>query len=230
MKRFYLIWLGISIIACGNAQSKKTIIVKAGTSIAEGVPIAEIFQYPQFSNGTIYFRTGDVSEAKLNYNIFLDEMQFIDGKGDTLALANEVTVKVIVVNSDSFYYDKGYIRLLNGNSLLRLAVKQGVRVLDKRKESAYGASTSVSSIRNLNAYSNGRRLYQVAVTEDVVLAKEEYYYFGDQYNHYVIATKKSLLELLPKHSEVITKYLKENDTKFYKKADLEKLLEFLAHL
>jgi hypothetical protein len=91
-------------------------------------------------------------------------------------------------------------------------------------------STSTSSIKSVNSYSDGERIYNLAVTEDVLLTEEVYYYFGDQYNHFVLANKKNLMDLLPKYSQEIRKYEKENKVDFQKKEDLEKLLQFIALL
>jgi len=222
----------LGLLFCSDcfAQRTKPITVNTGTSTDEEVPAAEVYQYPQFATGRVVFKSGNISDAKLNYNKFLDEMQFLAVNGDTLALDNEETIKIITVNNDSFYYDKGYLLLVTSNSMLKLAVKQGFRILDRQKKTAYGGSSAVSSIRNINAYSNGRRVFNVGVSQDVILEKDDHYYIGDKYGHFVFASKKNLLQLLPKHNDSIRKYLKENEIEFHKKEDLEKLLGFLALL
>jgi len=212
------------------AQSAEPIIVKTGTSISEGVPAKDLYQYSEFVNGTVYFRNGPSAGAKLNYNRFLDEMQFINANGDTLTLDNEETIKLIVANNDSFYFDKGYFLVVSSNNSLKLALKQGFKVLNKQKTAAYDMSSSVSSIRNVNSYSTESRVYKVGVTEDVALKKDNHYYFGNKFNQFVLANKKNLLELYPKHRYEIKKYLKETELEFQNKTDLEKLLQYLASL
>ena len=212
------------------AQSTETITVKTGTSISEGVPAPDLYQYPQFVNGMVYFRNGTSSGAKLNYNRFLDEMQFLNTTGDTLTLDNEETIKLIIANNDSFYYDHGYFMVISSNNSLKLAIKQGIKILDKQKTAAYDMSSSVSSIRNVNSYSSEDRIYNVGVTEDVVLRREIQYYFGNKFNQFVVANRKNLLDLYPKHGYEIKKYLKETAIGFQNKGDLEKLLQFLASL
>ena len=230
MKALPLLLLGL--LSCNEsfAQRTKPITLNTGAGTDEGIPAAEMYQYSQFVNGRVDFKSGSNSEARLNYNRFLDEMQFITVNGDTLALDNEETIKIITVNNDSFYYDKGYLLGVTSNSMLKLAVKQGFRILDRQKKTAFDGSSAVSSIRNINAYSNGRRVYNVGVTQEVMLEKDDHYYIGDKYNHFVFASKKNLLQLLPKHNDSIRKYLKENEIEFHKKEDLEKLLQFLALL
>jgi len=230
MKTFLLLIL--ALLFCGEsfAQRTKPITVNTGTHNGGEVPAADVYQYAQFVNGRVVFKSDVIADGRLNYNKFLDEMQFITINGDTLALDNEETIRIITVNSDSFYYDKGYLLLITSHSFLKLAVKQGFRILDREKKTAYGGSSAVSSIRNINAYSNGRRVFNVGVSQDVILEKDDQYYIGDKFNHFVFASKKNLLQLLPKHNDAIRKYLKENDIEFHRQEDLEKLLEFLALL
>lgn len=230
MKALPLLLLCVLFCSVSFAQRTKPISVNTAGDTDEGVPAAAMYQYSQFANAQVVFKSGVISNAKLNYNIFLDEMQFITINGDTLALDNEETIRVITVNNDSFYYDKGYLLHVTSNSMLKLAVKQGFRILDRQKKTAYGGSSSVSSIRNINAYSNGRRIYNIGVSQDVILEKDDHYYIGDKYSHFVFASKKNLLHLLPKHNDSIRKYLKENEIEFHKKEDLEKLLKFLELL
>src|SRR4051812_47791376 len=88
--------------ACG--QSDKW-TVKSGEDIKESVPDSIKFRYPQFVTGYVYFKNGKISRASLNYNLLNGEMEFIAPGNDTLAIDDEVTIRFIEINSDSFYYD-----------------------------------------------------------------------------------------------------------------------------
>ncbi len=106
------------------AQNKTSVTVKAGSKISDVFTAADIFYYPEFTKGRVYFKDGSTSSAKLNYSLLVDQIQFIDPKGDTLSLANQTTIQVISIDQDSFYYDKGYLRLVVGNKLVKLAEKK----------------------------------------------------------------------------------------------------------
>jgi len=210
------------------AQNTGSITVKTGTSISKSVPDSVLYQYPQFVAGKVHFRNGSTTGAQLNYNRFLDEMQFLNTNGDTLAIAEPETIKLILVGNDSFYYDKGYFFVISNNGPIKLAIKEGFKILDKQKTSAYDMSSSVSSIRNVNSYTTEGKIYNLAVKEDVVLTRETYYYFGSRYNQFVPATKKNLMEFYPEHRNDISNYIKQNEVRFQHREDLEKLLQFLA--
>ena len=69
-------------------------------------------------------------------------MLFIDGKGDTLALAEERTIKLVAIDSDTFYYDEGYVRIIADNDFVKLAEKQVWVVADIRQQGPHNTSTS----------------------------------------------------------------------------------------
>ena len=110
--------------------------------------------------------------------------------------------KLILVRMDSFYDNKGYFFVVSNNGSVKLAIKQGFKILDKQKTSAYDMSSSVSSIRNVNSRTTEGKNYNLAVKEDIVLTTETYYFFGNKYNHFVPATKKNMMELYPKHATI----------------------------
>ena len=213
-----------------HAQDSSTFIIKAGTSFNESVPIAEIYQYSQFVMGKVYFKSGDSTTAKLNHHKFLDQMQFIDLKGDTLNIANAPTIRFIHINNDIFYYDEGWIRQISDINGIKLAIKQTLRILEKNKVGGYGTASPTSAIDSYGVLIDQKGMYNLTPREDVTLTKKTQYYFGNKYNEFFGATRKNLLRQFSKQSRTLDTYLKDNDVDLNKREDLEKLLQFLADL
>jgi len=211
-------------------QNTTSITVKAGNKIRDVLTTADIFYYPQFTKGKVFFRDATKAEAKLNFSRLVDELHFIDPKGDTLVLADEKTIRFIHIDKDTFYYDQGYVRLVVGNNIVKLAEKQVWVLGDTKKIGAYNTANTTSSIASFNSYNEFGRTFDLVIKEDVVLRKVEYHYFGDKYNRFVLAGKKNLLMLFPKEQRRIGAYLKESKIDFSKKEDLEKIVQFLGHL
>ena len=194
------------------------------------LPTSDIFFYPHFTSGKVFLRDGTNAEAKLNYNRLVDEMHFINPNGDTLALANEKNIKYVAIGNDTFYYDGGYVRLLSAGNFVKLAVKQVWTISDTRQIGAYNTTNNSVSMLSYTSINEGGRVYDLTVHEDVILTKVELYYFGDSYNHFVIAGKTNLLMLFPKEQRRIGMYFKENKINFNNKDDVEKIVQFLEHL
>lgn len=229
--RFLFLLLLVLISGTGIFAQKSTpVIVKAGNNIMDVLPTADVFYYPHFTNGTVFLRDGTGVATKLNYNRLVDEMHFINGKGDTLALANERDIKYIVIGNNTFYYDQGFLRVLAAGNLVKLAIKQVWIISDTRQVGAYNSTNNSVSMTSFTSYNEGGRLYDLIVNEDVILKKAENYYFGDTNNHFLLAGKKNLQMLFPKEQRRIEMYLKENKVNFNKMEDLQKIVQFLDTL
>ena len=228
MKPFVcLLLLCYAAVAAGQ---KNRITVKAGSNIMEVIPASEIFYYPEFRDGDVYLRNGTNAAARINYNRLVDEMHFISPKGDTMALSNEKEIKHLVIGADTFYYENGYLRLLASGPLVKLAVSHIWVISDTRQLGAYNSTNNSVSITSFRSINQGGRLYDLVVNADLILTKVETFYFGDESNHFLEATRKNLLLLQPKQRKRIESYLEKNKTSFRKRADLEKLTLSLSPL
>ena len=72
-----------------SAQDSTFVTIKAGNRVNDVLTPAEIYYYPQFTSGKVFFRDGSKAVGKMNYTRLFDQMLFIGPKGDTLALADE---------------------------------------------------------------------------------------------------------------------------------------------
>ena len=225
-----LLPLFVLAFCCSAHAQDSTIILKAGMSINESLSIKNLYEYSQFIYGKVFFKPGDSSSGRLNYNRLLDQMQFIDFKGDTLNIADPGTIKSIRINNDLFYYDEGYVKLIKDSNTIKLAAKQTLRVVNKEKTGAYNMPSSTSAIDSYGSYMSEGKMYKLVPREDIVLKKQTQYYFGDKFNHFILANKKNLLRLYSKQEGSLNAYLKENNIDFTSQEDLEKLLQYLANL
>jgi len=215
-----------------SAQDSTYVTIKTGQNVYEVFTPADLYYYPQFTNGKVFLRDGTKASGKMNYSRLYDQILFIDKKGDTLALAEEKTIKFIAVDRDTFYYNEGYVRIIADNVFVKLAEKQIWLVADIRKPGPHNTSTSTIGVTSVKTFRQGNDVVRntLAIDEDIVLRKETHYYFGDEYNHFVRAGKKGLFELFSKKQRSIENYLKENKVNFDKKEDIEKLYQFLSQL
>lgn len=84
------------------AQQKKTVMLKAGSNVMEILSPSDLYYYPDFTDGKVYFKDGTKSSGKLNFNTLLNEIQFIDANGATVALADEKSIGFVAIKDDLF--------------------------------------------------------------------------------------------------------------------------------
>lgn len=228
MKLFFLlsafVFLLTSIV---SAQKRKTYVINPGVKATEAIPNDELFLYPGFTPGMVYFKSETHSPGLLNYNFLVAEMQFIDLKGDTLSLADENTIGYIVINTDTFYYDNGYLKFIRNCGNFKLAQKQFLAIANTEKIGAMGMKTSSSSIDTYTRLPGNYKSNGLIAQEVLTLTRNDLYYFGDKFNHFKRLNKKNLIEAYPAKGKEIKNYFKENSLKKITEEDMAKLMESL---
>lgn len=225
MKAICIIFL-LSLISSLSYTQNSVVRIKAGQTAAS-VLAREIYSYPEFTKGSVFFRDGRRSGGLLNYNMLVHEMQFISEKKDTLALADPQTIRAIVIESDSFFYDRFYMKQIAGGQSIRLLTRARLRVVDKQKIGAYDMPTSNASIESYNSFTNGLMRFAINVREDILMNKETLFFFADNYGTFLPANKRSLIKLLGRRYTAGESYLKEHDVNFNKEEDLLTLVSAL---
>jgi len=227
MLRISVVAAGISLIAItASAQSQKLYPVKSGEVPDHVIPTEVRYAFPEFRPGTAFLRNGSASKMRFNYNILLDEMQFLTNANDTLTIATPEELKCVSIDSSIFYYDKGYLRQLAKAGEYILAARRGLTVMSDGKESGYNGYSNTGSITTYNRIVSGNRAYALEVKRDALFSPFVEYYLGDQYNHFERANRKSFLNVFSDKKKDIQHYLRENNVSFNNETDLMKLLEF----
>jgi hypothetical protein len=235
LNKFIILYVALALIAgFATAQRKSQAIagdnyyiVAPGTKLNDVIPADEVFYYPSFVPGKVYYREGNVQETVMNYNQLVDEIQFIGPDGDTLALDNEFTVRFVCIGRDTFYFDKGYILLLSSKHAVRLGVKHRFEMGERRQNTGYDMLSSASSTLSFSSLQDETRMRTLQINEQVVVRKTVQYYFGDKFNHFVPATEKTIAELFPKCINTLNRFLKKNRVDFNNRDDVYKVVAFV---
>jgi len=224
--RFILLFL-CSCIWCTNqlsGQSRTTITIKAGEDIT--AIYKQMYRFPQFMYGKVYFMNNDSASGRLNYNMLLKKIEFIDKKGDTLVLSYNNPIRLVAIDTNLFYCNgEECIELLAGYPPAEFAVSHRLKLSDEQKIGAYGLPTSSQTIENANSFVENN--YKLLVGKELIFTKETQYYFVDAARHFNIANKKNLLKLFPNQNTKIENYLKTHDVDFKNENALKDMFLFL---
>lgn len=230
-RRFFL-FIVLILLLLGlperSLYSQESITVKAGTKIIDYFPWAKRYKYPEFRTGKVFFRDGTYTEARFNYNILFGEMQFIQHR-DTLSIANANRISLVVLDSDTFYYDQGYLEILYSNHPVKIAVKHYVKVVDIKKSGGYGTTSSTSAISSYGSISASTGYHKLQVSEDIVVREEKEYYILVFGNDFEPLRKNAVLQAFPEQEENIKQYLKDHKVDFRKEEDILDLMYFITH-
>ncbi|HEV8283702.1 MAG TPA: hypothetical protein VGQ09_05300 [Chitinophagaceae bacterium] len=206
--------------------------VEADQEINQVFTVKDLYRYPQYIQGKVFFRDGTIAEAMLNYHKLFEQVLFIDQKGDSLAVGNPETISVIVMGQDSFYYNKdSYYELIESyKKSIQLARKQMLQEMDQQKTGAYGQSyTNNSTVANKNYYTvDGKP--RLNVGESTLFLQKTEYYISYKHGDFLPANKKNIEKLFSEYSRQVKDYIKENSLDIAKEEGLKKLLQFIQDL
>src|SRR6187455_3617263 len=125
-----LLWVSICClqINLAYAQFAGKIRVKAGEDFSKLISDSGGYRFASFTTGTYSLNIGRNSSAKLNFNLFTGEMQYINYKADTLAIGNPGDISSILIQNVMFCYDNGFKEVISNYDSIKLLLEYNVKV------------------------------------------------------------------------------------------------------
>lgn len=226
-KIIFLIAISIaSVPSVIKAQVYEKTTVHAGANLSE----ASYYLFPSFTDATVKLKKGELI-SKMNFNLLICQMQFINEHGDTLNIARPADIDTIALDSSLFFYkDEGYYEIFAAADFVKLAVVRKVSY-EALKNGAFGlASHSGAGIESYTSFISQSGEKQLVLNEDVNILKETTYFLIDSNGEKLKANKSNFLKLFSKDKQLIEAYLKQSKFNFDKQSDLKKLFHFCIHL
>jgi hypothetical protein len=169
-----------------------------------------IYRFQEFQKGKITYTWGtDLDfEFDLNYNVYLETMDFINSAGDTMSITNTREIRSIQIGNKTFFHENnsGYYEVL-----LPLPVALAFRNQFPLDHVEHNNETGSGSLTNLRG---------VMTAYDRIYTKVFSYFFIDQNNEVSKAIRASVLKMFPDHNTEIKGYLLEHDVDFNSREDL----------
>src|SRR5260221_3535967 len=95
----------------------------------------------------------DSAKGRLNYNMIMGKMQFIDKRGDTMVLSDDNPIRLVAIDTNIFYCNnEECVELLAGYPTAELAVAYPLKLADEQKIGAFGLPSSTQTIENKNSF------------------------------------------------------------------------------
>ena len=225
--------LSISLLIITNyvlcQTPQKIIIDNNKASVSEINPeLQQIF--PDFRNGSIHYKNKRPIECKLNYNFFLDEMLFLNEKGDKMAIANPQDLSYVLIDNRMFISTpEGYFEVIEDGNI-SLVYKWISRISKAGKEGALGISTDAPSVYQMNRMSFDSKEWKMGVNEEAVVSVEVRPFLWTKSKLILIKGPKSYYKAFHNKSSEIKKYLDQNPADFRKEEDLRRITRYCNSL
>jgi len=216
------------LMLAAAAQESEKITVKAGEDISAVLSSYGMYRFPSFKDGIVTFRNGNTAAGKMNYNIYLSLIQFVDAKGDTLAISNPETIDSVSIDSNLFYYNKGYFQVVASYENCKLVMKQKI---DFRpvKIGPFGIQANGTSGLSYESLSNSHVINsRLLLNEDIIVIRQNIYYLFYKKYREEKANRQGFLAAFPALGSQIETFIKANKINFQNLEDLKKLAAFCS--
>lgn len=188
------------------------------------------YRFPSFEEATVLFKNGSTLTYKMNFNMLLCSMEFINPKGgDTMEISEPGDIDSIRFNKSTFFFKDDYFEILTAFYPVKLIVSRKVNI-EPVMLGAMGLPArnyQVEGIGRINPKS--LMTLNLRLNQDIyVYGKTDYFLMSNE-GEFIKATKPNFLKIFKDDRESIEKFLKLNKINFNKQDDLEKLFHFCTH-
>ncbi len=159
----------------------------------------------------------------------MDEMHFISEQGDTLSVADPLTVDLINVGDTHFYYEqgRGYLQAIDTAGKITQAFRQSFTE-EPQHPGAFGMTVPHEGATTYTYFTSKGEQYKLNENDKVTLSTKESYFFGDEHRHFFKTGKEFILDHYPKRQPEIKSLLKANHINFNNAEDMMKLLQYCS--
>ena len=229
-KIFVLLGSFVLVSATISAQTSVSRIFIKGGNEAWANYMQEVYLNPSFQSGIVEYKNGRKYKSNLNYNKILGTVQFIDEKGDTLALNNDDnSVRTVTIGEALFYMQPVCIQKIAGNEKAMLGKNERTRQADKQKVGAMGIPNTAGTIDSYDrTYS--RNNHYIDINEELLIRRTTTYYIGSSEGRFAPASKKNIMGMFRGSKREIERFVQERGIDFSKETDLVTLTQYLATL
>ena len=232
MFRFLLYFSVITFtgLSLGAQQRTQLVSVTQGDDLVEHAATTLQFVFPDFTEGNVVYHNGKTIAGKLNYNILLGEMQFVDPDSQQVfALANPNEVTMVTIGQRMFLplNGKEFLEILTyGN--IQLAVRYKGNRLSHGRQTPYGNTSPAARSSDLTGYeAGGGYMSPLEAKENIKITVTTYYYLINGKKQTLITGSKSFLKVFPKgKSDVIQEYIRQNNINFNHRGNLIALVNY----
>jgi len=185
------------------------------------------FLFHKFTDGVITMKDGNEATGKFNYNMLLDEMQFINPPDEIMSLASPSKVLKVVIANCTFIYLKNYFVEILTDGNISLFYRAHVKRLAE-KIGAYGGASATSSIESIATFtSTDGSLTRLSENEKVSYKNELTYYIMQNGKVKILFKLNDLFKFFPVSKDLIQQEIEKQHTSYTDIESVKKIIDWI---
>lgn len=203
---------------------------KSSFNVVEEMSLHDQFLDSVFHNGRVFFKSGDITRAFLNYNVIANGIFFLNDDKQALLLVGLPEIKLISYNKRSFVPVNAkevgeVIATYNNGTSLILQRKSKVKN-NAEYRGAYGTSTVTSATVRVNTWNDQGASIGIDKSTDIEISLESHYLLMIDNKITALKSLKTLKKLYPSKWESIKQFVDANRISLNKQFDVVRLINF----
>ncbi len=185
---------------------------------------------PHFVTGYVFIGS-DTIKIRLNYDVYTDEMLFIDWRGDTLALSRPEKIDAIKVDKKFFrYVNNSYVEVLASNEKkqpqhIELYIKRTMIPSHRKRDGVLGILTDPSATKSIQSLEFHKPL---ELSEHTIFKRYNSFYIHIG-SKSMKANRKAFFKAFPYAEKQLELYLKDNRVKYNNGDDLIRMFYYCVN-
>jgi hypothetical protein len=192
------------------------------------------YYFDDFMDADVYLNQNKKTLMKLNYNVLLDEMHYLNNtKLTRVGNLNDIVIIKFEKQIFTVYNDEFYKLVYANKNKVYSKLVPNFNVLNKPETGAYGTSTENSSVGKMSAIEDKASFQQILTEAEKngevhIPVNEKYYVFKN--NVLESLDRKAVYNLYPEYKSEIKSFIKKNKLSLRISNDIETLFEYCESL
>ncbi len=188
------------------------------------------YRFPVFEEAAVLLKSGGTIKYRMNLNMLLCSMLFINEKGDTMEVEEPDVIDSIRFKNSTFFLREGYCEVIAANGPFKLAVSR-TATSQVVTLGAMGAPARNYSVQLMNSYRYNKFSLptNLQVNQDIYIFDKTEYLLINETGEFIKASRNNFLKTFSSDKKNIEDFLKSNKTNFNTQHELEKLFHFCTH-
>ncbi len=232
----FLMTLNLQLLAQDEVAQVVVYKIPAHSPVNKMPWYNDVYRFSDFHSGTVLYasRRKNAETLKLNYNLYYEKMECINGKGDTVLLKTG-KLKFVNIGGRGFLFDnvKGFIEIV-ADTPVALGIKTFMTqiTMDYIIGKGWAAENKTSGIL-AGPTRTFEGVFDLRTSPSIYnryYKKDLAFFFIDRKTSIHKAVKPSILKIFAPYAEKINEYLETNPVDFNRQEDLNRLLTFCNNL
>lgn len=185
------------------------------------------FLFPQFTDGKVILKDGVVASAKLNYDTFTDQMQFMGANNVVMNISEPEKVINVVILNRTFSYLKNYFVEQISEGVITLSTRlHQERIAEKN--GAYGGASPATSIQTISSlYQGDGTVNKLSSNESVSYNKMLIFYITINGKTKIVLNQSDFLKCFPSKKDLIKQEIDKENCKFTSVESVKKIVDWM---